>query len=74
MMMGRPIRYSPKEIETAVVRGRYMLGIAERELAVVDAEEGNVPVKGVRRFIKKEPLGVVLAISGTILPHTQGQN
>jgi hypothetical protein len=55
MMMGRPIRYTPKEIETTV-------------LSVVDAEEGNTPSKGVKRFIKKEPLGVVLAISGTLLP------
>jgi acyl-CoA reductase-like NAD-dependent aldehyde dehydrogenase len=68
MMMGRPIRYTPKEIETTVLRGRYMLSIAERELGVVDAEEGNNPSKGVKRFIKKEPLGVVLAISGTQPP------
>lgn len=63
-MMGRPIRYTPKEIETTVLRGRYMISIAERELGVVDAEVGNTPAKGVKRFIKKEPLGVVLAISG----------
>lgn len=64
MMMGRPARYTPKEIETAVLRGRYMCSIAQRELSVVDAEAGNTPVHGVKRFIKKEPLGLVLAISG----------
>lgn len=68
-MMGRPVRYTPKEIETAVLRGRYMCSIAQRELSVVDAEMGNTPAKGIKRFIKKEPLGVVLAISG-ILPQS----
>ena len=63
-MMGRPIRYTPKEIETTVLRGRYMIAIAEGELSDVDAEIGNIPIKGLKRFIRKEPLGVVLAISG----------
>ena len=66
-MMGRPIRYTPKEIETTVLRGRYMTSIAMRELSDVDAEEGHTPVKGLKRFIRKEPVGVVLAISGTSL-------
>jgi len=64
MMMGRPIRYTPKEIDTTVLRGRYMVSIAEQELRDVDAEVGHVPVNGLKRFIRKEPLGVVLAISG----------
>jgi hypothetical protein len=63
-MMGRPIKYTPKEIETTVLRGRYMISIAERELADVDAEVGHTPVKGLKRFIRKEPLGSILAISG----------
>lgn len=65
MMMGRPIRYTPKEIETTVLRGRYMVSIAERELSDVDADVGQTPVKGLRRFIRKQPIGVVLTISGT---------
>lgn len=64
-MMGRPIRYTPKEIETTVLRGRYMISIAERELSDVDAEAGHVPIKGLVRFIRKEPIGVVLTISGS---------
>jgi hypothetical protein len=64
MMMGRPIKYTPKEIETTVLRGRYMISLAERGLADVDAEVGHTPVKGLKRFIRKEPLGIVLAISG----------
>ena len=63
-MMGRPTRYTPKEIETTVLRGRYMVSIAERELSDVDAEQGHTPANGIKRFIKKVPLGVVLAISG----------
>jgi hypothetical protein len=67
-MMGRPVRYTPKEIETAVMRGRYMISLATEALADVDAEIGHVPIKGLRRFIRKEPVGIVLTISGTT-PH-----
>jgi len=45
-----------------------MVSIAERELSAVDAEQGHTPAKGIKRFIKKVPLGVVLAISGTHFP------
>jgi acyl-CoA reductase-like NAD-dependent aldehyde dehydrogenase len=65
--MGRPIRYAPKEIETTVLRGRYMISIAERELGDVDAEVGQIAVKGLNRFIRKVPVGVVLTISGSTL-------
>ena len=65
-MMGRPIKYTPKEIETTVLRGRYMISIAERELSDVDVEIGHTPVKGLKRFIRKEPVGVVLTISGSL--------
>jgi acyl-CoA reductase-like NAD-dependent aldehyde dehydrogenase len=70
-MMGRPIRYASKEIDTAVLRGRYMVSVAERELSDVDAEVGHVPVEGLRRFIRKEPVGVVLTISGNCAHVTQ---
>ena len=69
-MMGRPIKYTPKEIETTVLRGRYMVSIAEMELSDVDAEIGHTSVKGLKRFIRKEPLGVVLTISGKYHPST----
>lgn len=64
-MMGRPVRFTPKEIETTVMRGRYMISLAADALADVDAEIGHVPVSGLRRFIRKEAVGVVLTISGT---------
>lgn len=62
-MMGRPIKYTPKEIKTTVVRGRYMVSIAEKELSDVLIDS----VKGLKRFIRKEPVGVVLTISGMSL-------
>jgi len=71
-MMGRPIRYTPKEIETTVLRGRYMISIAERELSDIDAEVGHTPAKGLRRFIRKLPVGVVLTISGTTILPSRG--
>jgi len=64
-MMGRPIKYTPKEIETTVLRGRYMISIAEQELSDVNAECGHAPVHEIKRFIRKVPIGLVLAISGT---------
>ena len=66
MIMGRPIKYTPKEIETTVLRGRYMISIAEQELSDVDVEVGHTPVKGLKRFLRKEPLGIILTISGTL--------
>jgi len=66
--MGRPLKFTPKEIETTVLRGRYMVSIAEQELSDVDADIGHTPVKGLKRFIRKEPLGVVLTISGILQP------
>ena len=65
--MGRPLKFAPKEIETTVLRGRYMVSIAEKELSDVDAEIRHTPVKGLKRFIRKEPLGIVLTISGILL-------
>jgi acyl-CoA reductase-like NAD-dependent aldehyde dehydrogenase len=59
MMMGRPIRYTPKEVSTAVMRGRYMVSIAEEVLR----DKGQ---KG--KFIKKLPVGVVAAISAWNYP------
>ena len=57
--MGRPIRYSPMEIRNGFQeRALYMIDIAEAELADHEIE----PKDNFRRFIRNEPLGVVLAI------------
>jgi acyl-CoA reductase-like NAD-dependent aldehyde dehydrogenase len=57
--MGRPIRYSPMEIRNGFQeRALYMIEVAESELA--DHEIG--PKDNFRRFIRNEPVGVVLAL------------
>lgn len=56
--MGRPIAYTAKEISTAVVRARYLLRISADALKVTPGD----PEDGFKRYIKKEPVGVVLII------------
>ena len=58
--MGRPIAYSPNEIRRGFQdRVNYMAGIAERELADIQIE----PMENFRRFIRREPVGVVLVLA-----------
>ena len=58
--IGRPIAYSPNEIRRGFQeRVNYMTGIAERELADIELE----PKESFRRFIRREPVGVVLALA-----------
>lgn len=56
--MGRPISYTAKEITTAVARAEYMLKISDEALKDTPGE----PEQGIRRCIKKTPLGVVLVL------------
>jgi len=58
--IGRPIAYSPNEIRRGFQeRVNYMAGVAERELADVELE----PKENFRRFIRREPVGVVLVLA-----------
>src|SRR5690348_10707375 len=58
--MGRPIRYSPMEIRNAFQeRALYMIDVAEAELSDHKVE----PKDNFRRFIRNEPVGVVLALT-----------
>src|SRR5215467_3015356 len=58
--MGRPIVYSPNEIRRGYQeRVNYMAGIAERELGDIEIE----PKENFKRFIRREPVGVVLALA-----------
>lgn len=59
MQMGRPIRYSPNEIDGFATRARHMIAIAETALAPIEP----APLAGFSRYIKREPLGVVLVIA-----------
>jgi acyl-CoA reductase-like NAD-dependent aldehyde dehydrogenase len=58
--IGRPIAYSPNEIRRGFQeRVNYMAGIAEGELADIELE----PRENFRRFIRREPVGVVLVLA-----------
>jgi len=54
--MGRPIAYGPNELRRGFQeRAQYMCGIAEASLAEISISSG--------RFIRREPLGVVLVVA-----------
>ncbi len=58
--MGRPIAYGPNELRRGFAeRAEYLCSIAEETLS--DLEVG--PKAGFERFIRREPLGVVLAVA-----------
>ncbi|MFN7944774.1 MAG: aldehyde dehydrogenase family protein [Blastocatellia bacterium] len=58
--IGRPVAYSPFEIRRGFSeRVSYMCDIAERELADMMIE----PKENFQRFIRREPLGVVLVLA-----------
>jgi acyl-CoA reductase-like NAD-dependent aldehyde dehydrogenase len=63
--MGRPIRYAPNEVRGTLERARYMIGAAATALA--DVEPGPKP--GFRRFIRREPLGVVFTVAAWNYPY-----
>lgn len=63
--MGRPISQSPGEIRGFEERARHMIGIAGDALA--DIAVGPKP--GFRRFIRREPVGVVLTIAPWNYPY-----
>jgi acyl-CoA reductase-like NAD-dependent aldehyde dehydrogenase len=63
--MGRPVRYAPNEVRGTLERARYMVDIAAEALADIDpgAKENF------RRFIRREPVGVVLTIAAWNYPY-----
>jgi len=63
--MGRPIRYAPNEVRGTLERARYMIDIAADALADVDAG----PKAGFRRFVRREPLGVVFTVAAWNYPY-----
>jgi len=57
--IGRPLRFSPMEIERGFQeRALYMIEIAKTELADIAIE----PKDNFRRFIRRDPVGLVLAL------------
>ena len=63
--MGRPIRYAPNEVNGMLERARYMIDIAGEALADRDAG----PKEEFRRFVRREPLGVVFTIAAWNYPY-----
>jgi acyl-CoA reductase-like NAD-dependent aldehyde dehydrogenase len=63
--MGRPIRFAPSEVRGTLERARYMTGCAAAALADIDAG----PKAGFRRFIRREPLGVVFTVAAWNYPY-----
>jgi acyl-CoA reductase-like NAD-dependent aldehyde dehydrogenase len=58
--MGRPIAYAPNEIRRGFQeRALHMAGIAEESLGDLSVDERQ----GFQRFIRREPLGVVLVVA-----------
>jgi len=69
--MGRPIAHSPFEIRRGFAeRARHMIDIAADALADIKAE----PRPGFERFIRREPVGVVLVLAPWNYPYLASVN
>jgi len=69
--MGRPIRYTANEIRKGFQeRANYMISIAGKALADVEAEE----ISGFKRFIRRDPLGVVFVVAPWNYPYLTSVN
>jgi acyl-CoA reductase-like NAD-dependent aldehyde dehydrogenase len=68
--MGRPVGQSPGEVRGFEERARYMVSIAPQALAQIDA----VPKDDFRRFVRREPLGVVLVLAPWNYPYLTSVN
>ncbi|PCH34727.1 NAD-aldehyde dehydrogenase [Wolfiporia cocos MD-104 SS10] len=65
--MGRPVSQCAGEVRGTLDRAAYMLDIAEGALADVSLADTDKP--GFRRFIRRDPLGVVLVIAPWNYPY-----
>ena len=68
--MGRPVSQSPGEVRGFEERARHMVSIAPRALAQIDAG----PKDNFRRFVRREPLGVVLVLAPWNYPYLTSVN
>ncbi|MEJ1960515.1 MAG: aldehyde dehydrogenase family protein [Gammaproteobacteria bacterium] len=63
--MGRPIRYTANEVRGTLERARHMIDIASEALADIDAG----PKADFKRFVRREPLGVVFTVAAWNYPY-----
>ncbi|HEX6571449.1 MAG TPA: aldehyde dehydrogenase family protein [Steroidobacteraceae bacterium] len=63
--MGRPVRYGPNEVRGTLERARHMIAIAPEALADIDVG----PKEGFRRFLRREPVGVVFTVAAWNYPY-----
>ena len=68
--MGRPISQTPGEVGGFEERARYMIEIAGHSLAPIEPAERE----GFRRYIKREPLGVVFVVAPWNFPYLTSVN
>ncbi|MCE6990891.1 aldehyde dehydrogenase family protein [Dyadobacter sp. CY323] len=69
--MGRPVRYTANEIRKGFKeRANYMISVAEKALADVEVDE----IPGFRRFIRRDPLGVVFVVAPWNYPYLTSVN
>jgi acyl-CoA reductase-like NAD-dependent aldehyde dehydrogenase len=68
--MGRPIRYGGNELNGFEERARYMIALAENALADVVPESKA----GFKRYVAREPVGVVLTVAPWNYPYLTAVN
>jgi len=69
--MGRPVRYTANEIRNGFQeRAKYMIAVAEQALADVEVEE----IAGFKRFIRRDPVGVVFVVAPWNYPYLTSVN
>ncbi len=68
--MGRPLRYTPFEVDRFEERARMMIRLAPEGLADVVPESRE----GFHRFIRREPLGIVLVLAPWNYPYLTAVN
>src|SRR5436309_1444049 len=68
--MGRPIRYGGNELNGFEERARAMIALAETALAPIVPE----PIQGFKRYIAREPVGVVLTVAPWNYPYLTAVN
>src|SRR5438046_4470636 len=63
--MGRPVRYGGNELNGFEERARAMIALAETSLAPIAPE----PKAGFKRYIAREPVGIVLTVAPWNYPY-----